>query len=169
MTRLAFTGAPTCILTCIFIGALTAKLPAPAAAKDSLGVYGDWAAFRDADPARCYAIAQPQRGSDSASFASIANWPDQGIRTQLHIRLSRGVADDARVTLTIGTQRFELTAKGRDAWAHDTQMDAAVIAALRSATRMSVSARAANGARFTDRYALSGVATAIDAALVGCA
>lgn len=48
-------------------------------------------------------------------------------------------------------------------------MDAAVVAALRSATRMSITARDESGRRFTDRYDLAGAATAIDAAVVGCA
>ena len=149
--------------------ALLATLAAPLAAKDSLGVYSNWAAFRDDRPVRCYAIAKPQRASDSGPFACVASWPSQSIRTQLHIRLSRAVREQASVTLTVGTQRFALAANGRNAWAQDARMDAAVIAALRSATRMSVSASDTSGRRFTDRYDLAGVATAIDAAVVGCA
>ena len=144
-------------------------LTAPLAAKDSLGVYASWAAFRDDSPARCYAIAKPQGRGESGPYASIATWPAQNIRNQLHLRLSRSVRADATVTLTVGSTTFELAANGRNAWAKDTRMDAAVVAALRSAERMSVSARADNGQRFTDRYDLSGVATAIDAAVVGCA
>ena len=144
-------------------------LAAPIAAKDSLGVYSNWAAFRDDSPARCYAIAKPTRGSDAGPFASVATWPERGIRGQLHIRLSRASSDGSDVTLTIGERRFTLAAKGRNAWAQDNAMDAAIIAALRSASRMSVSARADNGSRFTDSYNLAGVATAIDAAVVGCA
>jgi len=148
---------------------LTGLVAAPLAAKDSLGVYSNWAAFRDDTPARCYAIAKPQRGSDNGPFASIANWPSANIRGQLHIRLSRSVEDGTEVTLTIGDTRFDLVTNGRNAWAADARMDAAVVAALRSASRMSVSARAASGGRFSDRYDLSGAATAIDAAVVGCA
>jgi hypothetical protein len=148
---------------------LALALGAPLAAKDSLGVYANWAAFRDDSPARCYAIAQPNRAGDGAPFASIATWPSRGIRGQLHIRLSRPIREGSEVTLSIGERRFALVTKGSNAWASDTAMDAAVVAALRSATRMSVSGRAANGARFTDRYDLAGAATAIDAAVVGCA
>ncbi len=141
----------------------------PAAAKDSLGVYSNWAAFRDDSPARCYAIAKPQNGSDNGPFASIANWPDASVRGQLHIRLSRSVEEGADVTLTIGERSFDLVANGRNAWAADGRMDTAVVAALRSASRMIIAARSASGQRFTDRYNLAGVATAIDAAVVGCA
>lgn len=139
----------------------------PALAKDSLGVYSSWAAFRDEDQSRCYAIAKPRSGL-SATFASIATWPKQGLRNQLHIRLSRVVGDKG-ATLRIGDRRFSIPTLGRDAWAQDGRMDAAIVAALRSATRMSVTARDESGRRFTDRYDLAGAATAIDAAVVGCA
>nr|WP_299195252.1 invasion associated locus B family protein [uncultured Erythrobacter sp.] len=149
--------------------AASATLAAPLAAKDSLGVYSNWAAFRDDSPARCYAIAKPERGADTGPFASIANWPAQNVRGQVHIRLSRSIGEDADVTLTIGDRRFELAANGRNAWAADTAMDAGVVAAMRSASRMSVSSRDSSGRRFTDRYDLTGAATAMDAAVVACA
>lgn len=151
-----------------FLVALAALAP-PLAAKDSLGVYSNWATFKDDNPARCYAIAKPRGSGDAGPFASIASWPAQNIRTQLHIRLSRATREDSTVILSIGSQRFELAANGRNAWAQDARMDAAVVAALRSATRMSVSGRDTRGNRFADRYDLAGVATAIDAAVVGCA
>lgn len=144
-------------------------LAAPASARDSLGVYSNWAAFRDDSPQRCYAIAKPRGNSDPGPFASIATWPDKAIRGQLHIRLSRELGEEAKVTLTIGETKFALVAKGRNAWAANNSMDAAIIAAMRSASRMSVAARGSNGARFSDRYSLAGVATAMDASLVGCA
>lgn len=152
-----------------FVATLAAALASPLSAKDSLGVYSNWAAFRDEAPARCYAISKPQRAADNGPFASIANWPAANVRGQLHIRLSRGVREGSDATLTIGEREFELAAAGRNAWAQDAAMDAAVVAALRSATRMSVSGRDSAGRRFTDRYDLSGAATAIDAAVVGCA
>ena len=48
-------------------------------------------------------------------------------------------------------------------------MDAAIVAAMRSAGSMSISASDSAGHRFTDRYSLEGAATAMDAATVGCA
>lgn len=156
-------------LLLLALAAFSAPLTAPLAAKDSLGVYSNWAAFRDDSPARCYAIAKPQGSSDNSPFASVANWPAQNIRGQLHLRLSRSVGEGTPVTLTIGERDFELAANGRNAWARDARMDAAIIAALRSASRMTIAARDGSGRRFSDRYDLSGAATAIDAAVVGCA
>lgn len=145
--------------------ALLLLLPAsPLAARESLGVYESWAAFKDASPARCYAIAKPAGKTPAPAYATVSLWPDKGVRGAVHLVLSREVPAKGGVRLTVGDKRFDLVAKGRNAWAADARGDAAIVAAMRSAARMSVS-----GGGFTDRYTLSGAATAIDAATVGCA
>lgn len=149
--------------------ALFALAAAPLAARDSLGVFDSWAAFKDPRPLRCYAIAKAQGSPPAPAYATISHWPDRKVRGAVHIVLSREPASGAPVRLSVGERRFELVAQGRNAWPADARQDAAIIAALRSASRMSVSARGAGGAAFTDRYALAGVATAMDAATVGCA
>lgn len=151
-------------------------LASPLAAKDSLGVFGDWGAFRDPAVPRCYAIAaaeartgQAVREGSGQAFASVGTWPRRDVRGQVHVRLSRNAAAGATVSLSIGGERFALTGGGADAWAQDRRMDAAIVAAMRSAGSMSVSARDRAGNRFTDRFSLDGAATAMDAATVGCA
>lgn len=140
-----------------------------AQAREPLGVYQSWGAFRDPSPRRCFAIAQPvEKYREARPFASIATWPRDGVRNQLHIRLSRVRAPNARVTLSIGERRFELQAGDADAWAPDSRTDAAIVAAMRSGRSMSVETVGANGAPFADSYALKGAATAIDAAALGC-
>lgn len=147
-------------------------LAAPVGARDSLGVFDNWGAFRDPGAGRCYAIAMPEpsRGaSDYRAFASVGSWPRRGVRGQVHFRLSRRLAAEPAIALAIGGRRFALTGGGGDAWAQDRAMDAAVVAAMRAAGSMTISARDARGRRFTDRYDLEGAATAMDAAMVGCA
>jgi hypothetical protein len=136
----------------------------PVAARESLGVYDSWAAFKDASPRRCYAIAKAGGKAAAPAYATVSLWPDKGVRGSVHLVLSREVPAKATIRLTVGDKRFTLVTKGRNAWAADARADAAIIAAMRSASRMSVS-----GGGFTDRYTLTGAATAIDAATVGCA
>ena len=141
----------------------------PAAARDTIGIYKGWGAFRDATPARCYAIARPvMAGGRSSGFASVATWPKRGLRASLYVRLSRERDRSAGVTLTIGERRFGLVANGVDAWAGDAPSDRAIVAAMRSGRSMSVEAVGVGGRPFVDVYALSGAATAIDAAVLGC-
>lgn len=145
----------------------------PAQARDSLGVFGGWGAFHDPATPRCYAIAEPARTSSGKAgwraFASVGTWPKSNVRGQLHIRLSRARAAQAKAYLSIGERRFALSAGAADAWAQDARMDAAIIAAMRSASTMSIESTAANGRAFSDLYALKGAATAMDAAALGCA
>ncbi len=147
-------------------------LAVPATARDSLGIYSDWGAFRDPSVPRCYAIAQPtpsSRQRDYQPFASIGTWPRRNIRGQVHLRLSRKMAQNRPIVLRIGSRSFELIGGGGDAWAQGKAMDAAIVAAMRSARSMTVSATDARGRRFFDTYDLDGAATAMDAATVGCA
>jgi hypothetical protein len=154
---------------------LLALLAAPAAARDSLGMFGNWGAFSDPAAAggpRCYAIAMAAPSSlqrDYQPFATVGTWPRQQVRGQVHFRLSRKLQPSAPITLALGGQRFSLVGGGGDAWAADKRMDAAIIAAMRSAAEMSISARGADGRGFSNTWSLEGAANAMDAAAVGCA
>lgn len=150
------------------IWALVLALATQAQGRTALGVFEGWGAFRDASPHRCFAIARPVEKGNAQPFASIATWPGDRVRNQLHIRLSRARNPRARVTLSIGERRFELAAGDADAWAPDARTDAAVVSAIREGRSMSVETVSANGNPFADTYALKGAATAIDAAALGC-
>lgn len=134
----------------------------PCAARDSLGVYGGWGAFRDVSPHRCYAIASPDKGAGGNGrwkpFTSVSHWPDNGVRGQVHIRLSN--TNKGALELRIDEARFPLVTGGADAWAPNAAADAAIVAAMRSGHVMSVG---------VNDYTLKGAASAIDAAALGCA
>lgn len=151
---------------------LTVLVASPVAARDALGVFGQWAAFRDARTPRCYAIAMAAPSTlkrEFQPFATVAWWPCQQVRGQVHFRLSRQVKPGAPLSLSIAGQRIPLVGGGAEAWAADKRGDAAIIAAMRSAQAMTVSARDVSGKGFTNSYALEGAATAMDAAALGCA
>lgn len=162
-----------CVRRLAHLTALLAALAAgPALARESLGLYGTWGAFRDPVVPRCYAIAMAEQDSlwrDYQPFVAVGTWPRRGARGQLHFRLSRKLAQGARITLGIAGQRFSLTGGGGDAWPRDDRDNAAIIAAMRSAPGMTVTAQGASGGRFFNRWPLSGAASAMDAALIGCA
>lgn len=157
-------------LVAVTLGLLA--LASPLAAKEGLGVFSDWGAFRDPETPRCYAIAMPKQSNaprDYEPFATIGTWPTRNIRSQVHFRLARRLSADPKVTLQIGGKSFRLVAGGGDAWAADRAMDAAIVAAMRSATQMTVRATDARGQRFANRYSLAGSASAMDAATLACA
>lgn len=152
-----------------------ALIAAPALARDSLGMFGNWGAFSDPRAPggpRCYAIAMAAPSTlqrDYQPYATIGTWPRQQMRGQVHFRLSRKLQPNTPITLIMSGQRYSLVGGGGDAWAADKRMDAAIVAAMRSAGGMTVSARGADGRGFTNTWSLDGAATAMDAAAVGCA
>jgi len=152
---------------------LFAALAAPAhAQRQSVGIFGQWGAFRDADGRRCYAIAEPpvrRRAQTSRPFASIAFFPGGGTRGQVFFRLSRTKRPGSALILRVDDRTFQLVGGGANAWAPGPEADAAIVAAMRSGIAMTVETRAERGAAIRDSYQLRGAATAIDAAAIACA
>jgi hypothetical protein len=141
----------------------------PALAKDRLGAWQSWAAFKDAEVPRCYAIGAPEETSGEGGYVSIGFWPKRGLGHQVSVYLSRERSSNSGITLTAGGRRFRLVANGNRGTAKDRQTDMAIIAAIRSAQSMSVQSVARDGRNITDAYATRGAASAIDAAALGCA
>jgi hypothetical protein len=156
----------------LLVAVLIALAATPVAAKDSLGMFESWGAFRDPTIPRCYAVAMPKASRtarDYQPFASIGTWPKRAVRGQVHLRLSRKLAGRSTIRLNVGGRHFTLTGGGGDAWAQDKAMDAEIVAEMRSSPLMTVSSVDARGRRFSDTYLLEGAATAMDAATIGCA
>ena len=151
---------------------VAAMLATPVIAKDRLGVYQGWAAFRDAAAPRCYAIAAPEESVGTATrkaYLAVGFWPKKGVTHQIYVRLSRERSSNSVITLSAGGRRFRLKGRGSSGWATDRRMDLGVIAAIRSATSLSVESIGRDGRSIVDAYSLRGAPSAIDAAALGCA
>ena len=146
---------------------LALAMVASAGERQPIGIFHAWGAFREGNPTRCLVLAEPVRHGTGA-FASITTSPALGLRNRITLHLSHPMRDGLAPTLSIDDRRFTLVARGADAWAPDARTDRAIIAAMRSARSMSVSGVSITGRPFADSYALAGVATAIDAAALGC-
>ena len=144
-------------------------------ARDSLGMFGSWGAFRDPAIPRCYAISLPDAargkssGSETGTYADVASWPKRDVRNQVHFHLARHLAANGAITLSLGGQHFKLAGGGSDVWAADRRMDAAIVAAMRSAPNMTLTAHDAANRLLVYAWELSGSASAMDSAALGCA
>lgn len=103
-------------------------------------------------------------GSDASAQPRITLRFDKGGRLLVHAYLRRQARQGATVMLAIDEQDYLLDATGQDAWSRGEGQEVAIVAALRNATRMRVTATDRAGVRFTDYYPLAGINTAIDAA-----
>lgn len=156
----------------VFCAALAALISSPLMARDSLGLFESWGAFRDPAIPRCYAIAMPRPGkhdNETQPYVTIGTWPKNSVRGQVHFHLARAIRPGHSITLKLGRRLFALTGSGSDAWASDPRSNAAILAAMRTQAEMSVYATDRAGQRYWDSYSLKGAASAIDAATLGCA
>ena len=141
--------------------------------RQAIGVWERWGAIRDeGPPRRCFALAQPVTaagGTDRrGGFASVAGRVDGARRQAVFVRFSVTRQSNTPITLAISERRFALRGDTRGARAPDPATDRAIVAAMRGGRSMSVSGIARGGRPFADTYALTGAATAIDAASIAC-
>ncbi|MEO6579864.1 MAG: hypothetical protein ABIN83_01770 [Sphingomicrobium sp.] len=135
-----------------------------------LAATADWAAFDRGTT--CEAISRsllvPRKGDEQPRIA--ISFDRSGARKgELNVRLRRTARSGSSVIVTVGDQPFLLPARGPEAWSRGPRQEAAIIAAMRGTTSMSVEARDQAGRRMVDRYSLGGAPTAIDAAAASCA
>jgi hypothetical protein len=153
------------------IAALMLLIAAPSNAADRLlAAKGHWAAFRDSSGA-CRAVSRAERIAPRGQAQAVVSvrFDRAGRRWgELGFRLSRPARPGSSVILTIGGQPFQLAGSSGLAWSRGAQQEAAIIAAIRTAPSMRLSARSASGRAFADRYLLDGAPTAIDAAAAAC-
>jgi hypothetical protein len=131
---------------------------------------GAWAAIDRGST--CEALSRSVRIAEKGKVQALAGFtfsPDRRQWGEFHARLRRMPRPGAAVMLRIDDQPFMLVSRGNWAWSDGPLQEQAIIAAIRSATGMSIESRDAGGRRVVDPYSLDGAATAIDAAAAACA
>jgi hypothetical protein len=142
----------------------------PALAKETIGVFGEWGAFRDKRGSTvCYVVSAPVTSSGKGRAASqlvVSIWPRQKISVQ--VMAGTGTAAQS-AALAVGVRSFKLSTQGDGGWLTDRAADGQALAALTASGTATVSGRSARGNRFTDSYALTGFSDAWAAAQKACA
>ena len=164
----------------LFLSCLALLLASPALAqpRTSLGIYGDWGAYRDPASGICYALTVPSRSQLSRSGARrgdayLAVTYGRGADTargaaQPYWRAGFPVDPETPVRLTIDGRDFALSARADEAWTATSAADTAVLAAMRLGSSATVRSRSTRGTQVTDSYSLKGFAAAMDAARTQC-
>lgn len=122
--------------------------------------------------ATCEALSRSVRIAAKGKVQAIAGFTFSADRRrwgEFHALLRRMPRAGAAVMLRIGETPFLLVSRGNEAWSTGPLQEQAIIAAIRSASGMSVESRDAAGRSFVDPYSLAGAPTAIDAAAAACA
>ena len=134
-----------------------------------LADFGDWGAYTSNTPKGkvCYALAQPKERLPKTlkrdpGYVFISNRPTEGVRNEVSFQLGFPTKDGGEGSATIGATSFALVTKGDAAWVKNAAEDAAFVEALRKGQSLVIQAQSKKGNESTDRFALTGVAQALE-------
>lgn len=167
------------------VAAIGAGYATSAVAQDELRAretYRDWSVFVDdqAPETYCYIAAVPtsweafrdgqrletvRRG---APYLFVSTFPSAGVTNEISVKLGYTADTTKDITLTIGSQTFQLFAEGEEAWLATPEQDAAVIQAMRAGATAIITATSSRGTRVVDEYSLLGFTASIEAVGRAC-
>jgi Invasion associated locus B (IalB) protein len=144
----------------------------PALADDpvSLGTFDDWESFtyQSGGNPVCYVYSVPKK-SDSAKkvkrdpiYFLVTHFPGRKIRGQISTIIGYPFKESSTVTVKVDDASFELYTNGDGAWAAGTDVEAAIVKAMRNGKSLSVTGTSWKGTETTDTYSLMGAGKAID-------
>jgi invasion protein IalB len=168
---------PVCLAAAAFASIVAAVLGAgPAAAQDQnlLGRYGDWEAFTQGEGASkvCYMVAKPQEASLRSRrgdiFFLVNHWPGRKEFDVVQVDIGYTFKERSEAEVSIGSDTWKLFTQGGNAWTYKPQDDAALVAAIRKGSRMTVKGTSSRDNPTADRYSLKGTSAAHEAIDKAC-
>lgn len=139
------------------------------------GRYGQWILHQSTgdDPKICFAASQPQTkepagANRSAIVFYVSAWPKDGIKSEVSIKLGYPIRPDSPVTVTVGSDEFQLFAKDDRAYVADPTEELKLIEAMKKGSSLVVKATSARGTDTTDTYSLQGVTRALQEMASAC-
>jgi invasion protein IalB len=150
-----------------------------AAAPATIGTFKAWSAYMssEAGDKTCFAAAQPQDSKYSRTistrgdaFFMITTIPSKNIRNEASTIIGYPFKAGSAVTANVDGTDFKMffnDATGETSWAMQDQ-EAALVAAMKKGTKLSVKSTSSRGTEVTDNYSLSGISAALDAVAKEC-
>jgi hypothetical protein len=149
----------------------------PALAEDVtlLEKFKEWSAYASAGtPKVCFAVAKPKDSLPKKGikrdpvYFYISRWPADNVVNEVSVKMGYPFAAGAKVTVTVGTAKFELFTKDEGAFVEKPDMEAKLVEAMKSGSSMKVEGKSARGTATTDTYSLEGFNDALDRAAKEC-
>ena len=148
---------------------------APAAAQESanrVSTETDWSIFVEDNPTQCWIVSAPKSIRNSRDGQEVAAqrgdirlfvsyWPGDGRQGEVSATGGYPYAEGSTVTITIGSERFEMFTDGELAWAASPTDDGRIIAAMRRGTEAVVAGQSGRGTRTEDTFSLLGFTAAV--------
>ena len=133
-----------------------------------LASFGDWGAYATAAGKNriCYALSQPKDRQPASlqrdpGYIFVSFRPAENVKNEIAVMMGFPTKDGGAGEATIGTAKFNLVTKDKNAWVKNPAEEPQVVAAMGKAQSLVVKASSARGNQSTDRYSLSGFADAL--------
>jgi len=161
-------------------GAPAASAPQTAAAAGGptlLGQFGDWGAYAANSGGRtvCYALAKPSsqatqpanRPRDPA-YIFVSTRPAENVRNEISIVVGYPFKPGYEASADIGSAKYAMYTQADGAWVKNPAEEARMVDTMRKGADLVVSGESGKGTKSTDRYALRGLAQALDRVAQEC-
>lgn len=165
-----------------------AKAPAKTAAKPTppadaagnkpllVGTYGDWGAYQTVSGKTkvCYALGQPKERLPAGlkrdpAYLFISRRTAEGVKNEISVGMGFALKEGATAgSAEVGTTKFELVAKGDNAWVKNAAEEAPLLDAMKKGSKLVIKAASKKDHVTTDSYSLSGLAQAWERVLKDC-
>lgn len=133
-----------------------------------LASFGDWGAYATAAGKNriCYALSQPKDRQPASlqrdpGYIFVSFRPAEGVKNEIAVMMGFPTKDGGAGEATIGTTKFNLVTKDKNAWVKNPAEEPQVVAAMGKAQTLLVKASSARGNQSTDRYSLHGFGDAL--------
>ncbi len=161
----------------LFAMVIFLSFPAPVFAQKnaSLGVFGDWDAYKETDGGKpvCYIGSQPKKATGKYkkrgdTYILITHRPAEKSFGVLSLKAGYTYQKTSETDVIIGDKTFKLFTDLGHAFAIDTKTDKALVAAMIKGAKMVVKGTSSRGTKTTDTYSLKGFSAAYKAIGKGC-
>ena len=161
-----FTGLALSVFSAAALAASTATL---VKTHKAWSVYS----FEGASKKVCFAASSPKTtkpkgASRSSIYFYISNWPNEGVKTEISVRLGYPIKPGSSVGVRIGGKTFNLFAKDNNAFVADAIEELKLIDAMKAGSTMTISAVSSRGTKTTDGYSLSGITASLSTLVSAC-
>lgn len=154
--------------------AVSGAVPALAQTPKPMGQFKDWSAFsyQSDGSTVCYAITYPQdmqpaNVDHGDNFFLVTQWSNRNVNSEPQFMAGYMLHENENPTVTVDGKEFTLFSKDKSAWVENAAEEPALIAAMKSGSKMTVKATSRRGTHTSYEFSLIGVSAALDA-IDGC-
>ncbi len=130
--------------------------------------YNEWTAYgTSGEPKICFAVTQPQSSVPKGAkrgpiFFYISRYPSDRVLNEISLKMGYPFSEGTTVTVSIGSEKFELFTKEEGAFVELPEKEAALVEAMKKGSSMKVEGTSVRGTKTTDTYSLSGSTDALN-------